>query len=185
MTEILLKAVSRTINGHIKDKNKRKQIMDEFKIIIEKILSTNDVDLVYEIETEENCEENDGDEYNETLHMTKDEFEFINNLFKEHTFKIVEMDFSSGGHGCVLHFDPNKMWNSKTRNGNYKYVIPCKDSSFIELLADSLWQEIKMLESNTNHRFTSENQVRENNKSIKKINELIDRLTKFTKSKSG
>jgi len=86
MTDRLLKAISRTINGHIKDKNKRKHIMDEFKIIIEKSLSTNDLDLVYEIVTEENCEENDGDQYNETLHMTKEEFEFIDHLFKTHTF---------------------------------------------------------------------------------------------------
>jgi len=90
----------------------------------------------------------------------------------------------------VLYFDPNKMWDTKTLCVNYKHVIPFKDSNFIELLDDSLWQEIGILK--TEMKFTPENQVRENNKStkgnlrsIKKINELIDRLTKFTKLKSG
>jgi len=142
MTDILLKVISNTINSHVKDDKKAKDIMTKFEKIITQQLSEKDVDLVYNIKSPANCCENDGDEYNESISMTKKEHDLIDNLFKKHKFTIVERDFSSGGHGCVLSFDPNEMWKNKSIGGNYDAIVPIKESNFIELLERSLRYDV-------------------------------------------
>ncbi len=115
MTDIFKSSISKIVKGHILDDVKAKNFIEEINKLIEKTLSIEDFELVYQIEPEVNCDENCADQYRECIRMSRKEKLMIDKLFKTHKFLKVEDDCLSGGHGCIITHDFKKMWNEKSK----------------------------------------------------------------------
>ena len=81
------------MKAHVNDDKKIAMLLEGIEKLVFETLCSGNIDLLYEIIPNDNCSENHGNEYNECLRVTLDEYDFIDAFFKKHKFDMKNNEF--------------------------------------------------------------------------------------------